>query len=251
MRNLKITVEYDGTRYHGWQRQKGQTTIQQLLEDSVAKITQKKAIVIGSGRTDSGVHALNQTAHFKTNSSVDLRSLLLGINSLLPFDVVVKDLQEVEAGFHARFDVKSKVYLYQIFNGPVRPALYRNYAWYVPVPLDIAGMEEGLSFLKGVHDFSSFCGKRKGDADCVRRIIDARIECAAGELIKIFIEADGFLRYMVRTIVGTLIWVGTGKIVPSKIGDILEARDRKRSGITAPPHALFLAEVKYQQGSLK
>jgi tRNA pseudouridine38-40 synthase len=246
MRNLKITVEYDGACYHGWQRQKGHATIQQLLEDGIAQITRKKATVIGSGRTDSGVHALNQVAHFKTNSSIDMRSLLLGINSLLPFDVVVKDLREVEAGFHARYDVRSKVYIYQIFNGPVRSALYRNYAWHVLSPLDLAKMEEGLSFLKGVHDFSSFCGKRKGYADCVRRIMDARIESAAGNLIKIFIEADGFLRYMVRAIVGTLIWVGTGKIKPSEIIDILEARDRKRSGITAPPHGLFLAEVRYR-----
>ncbi|HLA05020.1 MAG TPA: tRNA pseudouridine(38-40) synthase TruA, partial [Syntrophales bacterium] len=136
MRNLKIIVEYDGSGYHGWQRQEGLTTVQQILEESIGRITREKITVVGSGRTDAGVHALNQSAHFKTSSCIGARNLLLGINSLLPHGVVVKELKEMDGLFHARFDVKSKVYLYQIFNNPVRSALYRNYAWHVRAPLD-------------------------------------------------------------------------------------------------------------------
>jgi tRNA pseudouridine38-40 synthase len=245
MRNIQIIVEYDGTAYHGWQRQKSLPTIQQLLEDSIGRVTQERVTVIGAGRTDAGVHALNQSARFMTSSNLGTKSLLMGINSLLPYDVVVKELNEMGELFHARFDVKSKIYLYQIFNAEVRSVLYRNYAWHVRAPLDLHAMEEGLDILKGVHEFSSFCGKKDADADCIRTITDAHIEKKNHELVRIYIEADGFLRYMVRTIVGTLVEVGLGKRMPLELADILEAKDRKSAGITAPPHGLFLIEVKY------
>jgi tRNA pseudouridine38-40 synthase len=245
MRNLKIVIEYDGAGFHGWQRQKGLVTVQRALEISIGKITGEKVTVIGSGRTDAGVHALNQVANFKTASLLGLRNLLAGINSLLPLDVVVKDIQEVDEFFHARFNVKSKVYMYQIFNAPFRSALRRNRAWHVYAPLNLMGMNEGLSYLKGMHDFSSFCGKNTGDSNCVRNIKESRIEKTSSELIRIYIEADGFLRYMVRTIVGTLIEIGMGKREPWEMIGILGAGERKHAGITAPPHGLFLMEVKY------
>jgi tRNA pseudouridine38-40 synthase len=245
-RTLKIVVEYEGAGYHGWQRQKDLLSVQQVLEESIKRITGERVVVVGSGRTDAGVHALNQVAHFKTASTLGLRNLLLGINSLLPFDVVVKELQEADELFHARFDVKSKVYMYQIFNSPLRSALYRHFAWHVHAPLNLIKMEEGLSFLKGSHDFSSLCGKKKdGKYNCVRNIHDARIEKTRPELIRIYLEANGFLRYMVRTIAGILIEVGMGKRAPGEIPLILDAKDRTRAGITAPPHGLFLMEVKY------
>jgi tRNA pseudouridine38-40 synthase len=200
---------------------------------------------MGSGRTDAGVHALNQSAHFKTESRIALRSLLSGINSLLPNDVVVKQLEEVPELFHARFDVKSKVYIYQIFNNPVRSALYRHYAWNIYPLLDIDAMEKGLSVLRGTHDFSSFCGKKEGDANRVRTVTDAVIKKKGCDLICIYIEANGFLRYMVRTIAGTLVEVGLGKRKPDELSGILEAKNRSRAGITAPPQGLFLKEVKY------
>ena len=245
MRNLKIVVEYDGTAYHGWQRQTGVTTVQQVLEDSIARITSEKITVIGSGRTDAGVHALNQSAHFITYTAIETRNLLLGINSLLPSDLVIKEIREMGELFHARYDVKSKTYMYQIVNTPVRPVLQRSYSWHVRAPLDMKSMAEGLSFLKGRHDFSSFCGKLEGGANCVRTVKEARIEKTGSDLLRTSLEADGFLQYMVRTIVGTLVEVGRGKRRPDELLPILRARERKYAGLTAPPQGLFLMEVKY------
>lgn len=245
MRNLKMIVEYDGRGYHGWQRQKDLRTVQQVLEESIGRITGERAAVCGSGRTDTGVHALNQSAHFKTSSSLGVKNLLAGLNSLLPHDIVIKELQEVRSSFHARFDVKSKTYMYQIFNGPIRPVLYRPYTWHVRTLLDLGRMENGLSFLQGCHDFSAFCGKKKDDTDCVRTIIYARLENKGSGIIRIYLEADGFLRYMVRSIVGTLVEIGRGKRTPEELADILKTKDRKHAGATAPPQGLFLLDVKY------
>ena len=245
MRNLKIVVEYDGAGYHGWQRQRDLTTVQQVLEDVVCRITRERVVIFGSGRTDAGVHALRQTAHFKTSSSISAPNLLAGINSLLPDDVVVKELQEVAEYFHARFDVKSKVYMYQIFNGPTRSAMYRRYAWYVRTPLDLIEMRKGLAVLKGRHDFTAFCGKKVGDSNCIRTIIDVRLEKNTSGVISIYLEADGFLRYMVRSVVGTLVELGRGKRTPEELLNVLLAKERKSVGMTAPPQGLFLVEVKY------
>ena len=245
MRNLKMIVEYDGSGYYGWQRQKNRPTVQQVLEESLCRITGEKTAVYGSGRTDTGVHALNQSAHFKTNSAIGAANLLAGLNSLLPRDIVIKELKEVTASFHARFDVTSKTYMYQIYNGPIRPVMDRPFTWHVRTPLDLGKMERGLSFLRGCHDFSAFCGKKEDDADCVRTITGARLETKSAEMIRIYLEADGFLRYMVRTIVGTLVEIGRGKRLPEELAAILQAKDRKYAGITAPPQGLFLLEVKY------
>ena len=240
-----IVIEYDGTAYHGWQRQQGLTTVQQVLEDSIARITSEKVTVIGSGRTDAGVHALNQSAHFITNTSIETRNLLLGINSLLPSDLVIRELEEMNELFHARYDVKSKIYMYQIVNTPIRPALQRSYYWHVRAPLDVQSMEKGLSLLKGKHDFSSFCGKLESGLNCVRTMKEARIEKIGSDLLRIYFEADGFLRHMVRTIVGTLVEVGKGKREPDELLTILQSGERRCAGMTAPPQGLFLMEVRY------
>ena len=245
MRNLKMVVEYDGARYHGWQRQIDSTTVQQVLEDIVCRITREKVVIFGSGRTDAGVHALNQTAHFKTSCLISAPHLLAGINSLLPDDIVVKQLLEVAESFHARFDVKSKVYMYQIVNQPIRSAMYRNYAWYVRTPLNLNEMEKGLAVFKGTHDFTTFCGKKKGNYNCIRTIKDVRLEIHSSGLIRLYLEADGFLRYMVRSVVGTLVELGMGKRTPEELYDILQAKQRKDAGITAPAQGLFLVEVNY------
>jgi tRNA pseudouridine38-40 synthase len=245
MRNLKMVVEYDGAGYHGWQRQRDLTTVQQVLEDNVFRITRERVVIFGSGRTDAGVHALRQTAHFKTSSSISAPNLLAGINSLLPEDIVVKELQEVAESFHARFNVKSKVYMYQIVNGPIRSAMYRNYAWYIRTPLDLVEMGKGLAILKGRHDFTAFCGKKEPDYNCIRTIAEVRLEKRASGIISIYLEADGFLRYMVRSVVGTLVEVGRGKRTPEELLNVLQTKERKKAGITAPPQGLFLVEVKY------
>jgi tRNA pseudouridine38-40 synthase len=238
-----MVVEYDGAGYHGWQRQRDLATVQQVLEDIIFRITRERVAIFGSGRTDAGVHALKQTAHFKTSSGIGASNLLAGMNSLLPDDIVVKELQEVSESFHARFDAKSKVYM--IFNSPTRSALYRKYAWYVRTPLNLMEMGKGLSVFKGRHDFTAFCGKKEGDYNCIRTVTDVRLEKMTSGMISIYLEADGFLRYMVRSLVGTLVEVGRGKRTPEELLNVLQAKERSSAGITAPPQGLFLVEVKY------
>jgi tRNA pseudouridine38-40 synthase len=248
MRNLKMIVEYDGGGYHGWQRQKNGLSIQQVLEEKIAVITGEKVKVIGSGRTDAGVHAIAQVAHFKTACGIPAGNLLKGINSLLPVDIVLKSLEEADEDFHARIDAKGKVYLYQIFNSPARSVLYRHHAWIIHCPLDIALMRKAAGCLIGRHDFTSFSSVHTDVISFEREM--KRIEIinflsVEHPLIKIYVEADGFLRYMVRTIVGTLVEVGRGKRPPEDVTSILKGRDRKLAGMTAPPQGLFLKKVLY------
>ena len=245
MRNIKIILEYDGSNYHGWQRQTNGVSIQQILEEKIAVMTKEKIKVIGSGRTDAGVHALGQVAHFKTASSIREVNLLKGINSLLPKDIVVRDLQEVDASFHARYDVKSKVYLYQIFNSPIRPVMLRQYAWFVSGPLNAERMREAVGIFRGTHDFSSFCATHSDAPDHIRTIMNIQIASNRRDLIQIEMEADGFLRYMVRGIVGILVDAGRGKLSLSELQEVMDAKNRKRGSITAPALGLFMKEVKY------
>jgi tRNA pseudouridine38-40 synthase len=245
IRNLKMMIEYDGTRYCGWQRQVGHMTIQQLLEESIGSVTQENIKVIGSGRTDSGVHAISQVANFKTSSTLAERSILAGINSILPGDIVVKDLVEVHESFHATHDAKSKIYLYRILNGTVRSALQRQYAWFIRSPLDVDLMKKGALLFLGRHDFSSFCGTGCDVLSHIRTIQEIAITQDDHGMIRIIVEADGFLRYMVRNIVGMLFEVGKEKRSVDEISAVIEAKDRRQAGMTAPAHGLFLKEVKY------
>lgn len=245
MRTFKMILEYDGAGYHGWQQQKRRPTIQQTLEEKIGIITSEKIKVIGSGRTDAGVHALNQVAHFKTSSRLDAGRLCHGINSLLPDDIVIKDLVEVDERFHAQHDVKSKIYLYQILNTPTRSVVYRHYAWHIPYLLDLGNMKEAASFLEGPHDFSSFCATGTHVIGRDRTVMKIDIKSGPDGFIRIWIEADGFLRYMVRNIVGTLVDVGRGKTQPAELKSILNAKDRQAAGPTAPACGLFLKKVKY------
>jgi tRNA pseudouridine38-40 synthase len=245
MRNIKLIVEYDGTAYCGWQRQRNGLSIQQLLEESIGRMTGKESRVIGSGRTDAGVHALGQVAHFHTDSLFGERNFLMGINSLLPADITVREVREVDLSFHARFDVKSKVYLYRICNRPVRPALERHRAWFIWHPLDIERIERALDLFLGRHDFSSLCSTHTDSPDHARTILDIGVMEDDSGMINISLEADGFLRYMVRNIVGALVDVGRGKFSRGDVAGILAAKDRRKAGLTAPPQGLFLKEVKY------
>ncbi|HUH66037.1 MAG TPA: tRNA pseudouridine(38-40) synthase TruA [Syntrophales bacterium] len=244
-RNIKIVLEYDGTRYHGWQRQVNKVTVQEILEKAISDITQEDVRVIGSGRTDAGVHAIGQVANFKTNSDIDVRGLHRGINSLLPWDIVVNELKEADASFHARYDAKSKIYVYQISCGPVRPALGRNYAWFMHEPLDIGMMEEAARTLLGTFDFSSFCGSNCGIKNHVRTVMAVDIIKDERNIVKFSIEADGFLKHMVRNVIGTLADISKGRIPVARLADIVAAKDRRKAGQTAPAHGLFLKEVKY------
>jgi tRNA pseudouridine38-40 synthase len=241
-----MVIEYDGSAYCGWQRQINGSSIQQVIEESIARITGEESRVIGSGRTDAGVHALGQVAHFRTASRLGEWNLLMGINSLLPPDIVIRELCDAPEAFHARFDVQSKVYLYRICNRAVRPVMERNGAWFVWEPLDMARMEQALAVFRGRNDFSSFCSTHTDSADRVRTIVAIAAGRDASGMVEITLEADGFLRYMVRTIVGTLVEVGRGKCTPQEVATIMTAKDRRRAGPTAPPQGLYLKEVKYQ-----
>ena len=245
MRNFKMIVEYDGSAYRGWQRQKNGVSIQQVLEEAIKKITGQKVSVIGSGRTDAGVHALNQVASFRCATKLPVNNIYRGMNSVLPEDIVVKEMEEVPFEFHAQRDVKSKIYVYKICNQKLRPALGRNYSWFVRFDLDLAKMRQAAKYLIGTHDFSCFCATGTDVQDRVRTIKNIEIKNGEEGNIEIIVEAKGFLKYMVRNIIGTLVEVGRGKREPEEMKKIIDSRDRKIAGATAPAHGLFLMEVKY------
>jgi tRNA pseudouridine38-40 synthase len=245
VRNIKLTIEYDGGAYHGWQIQPGLRTIQGVLREQIAQITQNKVNLIGAGRTDAGVHALAQVANFKTENTIDLLSLQRGLNSLLPPDIVVKVVEEVADEFHARFSARSKVYEYHILNRSYPSAILRDYAWFIQHDIDLTPMQRCGKLLIGSHDFSSFRASGDESRHSMREVIRLEIKRREDNLIVIAIEANAFLREMVRSIVGTLVDVGRGKSSIAEFKDIFGAHDRRRAGMTAPAHGLFLVEVKY------
>ena len=245
MRTIKLTIEYDGTNYRGWQIQPKEQTIQGMIEGKLALLMGETIHLIGSGRTDAGVHAFSQIAHFKTQSQMDVRSIQRALNSLLSPDIVIKRVEEVEEGFHARRQSKSKVYEYRILNQDLRSAFHRGYVWHIPQKLNLIEMEEATKWLIGEHDFSSFRSVGTPTRTTVRRVMRAEWKKGRKGLIYFEIEANGFLKQMVRAIVGTLVEVGKGKISSEEFQRVLDFKDRKKAGPTAPARGLFLREVKY------
>jgi tRNA pseudouridine38-40 synthase len=243
--NIRMVLQYDGTRYHGWQRQKGASTIQGILEDAIQRIIGEPVTVIASGRTDAGVHALHQVCHFLTRSNLHPDSLRRGLNSLIPPDIHVKEAEYAPPDFHARYSVRSKTYEYRILNRPDPDLFLRFYTWHVPFRLDLVRMKQCLSLLRGKHDFSSFKSSGSGNMNPVREMILADLRVSEQGLLRFVFEADGFLRHMVRNIVGTGVDVGQGRISVEDFEDIFRSRDRQRAGIKAPPLGLFLTMVKY------
>ena len=244
MHYYKLTLEYDGTAYHGFQKQPHQLTIQGSIETALSDLTQETIKIIGAGRTDAGVHALGQVAHFQLNKTISKTELLRGVNALLPYDIAVKKVEEVTASFHARYGAKRKVYRYFIHNSAIRSPWKRQTSWHFGCPLDIAKMRKAAKSLLGTHDFTSLCAT---DNDAPDHIVDLfKISIfKKEEQIQITIMASRFLRYMVRNIVGLLVEIGRGKRDVNTIGQILDGKDRRLAGPTAPPHGLFLVEVKY------
>ncbi|MBR9985868.1 MAG: tRNA pseudouridine(38-40) synthase TruA [Desulfosarcina sp.] len=242
---FKLVIEYDGSGFHGWQRQKKDRTVQETIEQALAAMTREKVTVIGSGRTDAGVHALGQTAGFKTRSRLDARVFLSGLNSLLPGDVVVRACEQMPDTFHARFDVISKRYRYHILNRPIAPAIGRQFVWHIRKPLDTPAMAEAAGIFLGPHDFKAFEGTGSPRDHSVRTVTDSTIK-ETGSNLTYDVEADGFLRFMVRNIVGTLVEVGLGKLDTPTVRAILQSKDRSRAGATAPPQGLFLMDVAYE-----
>jgi tRNA pseudouridine38-40 synthase len=245
LKNFKITIEYDGSAYHGWQRQATDRTIQGEIEDALMTMTGHRVALIGSGRTDAGVHAYNQVANFRCDTQLTPEIFHKGLNSLLPEDIVITSCEAVPEKFHARYDVKSKTYHYRILNRSLPAAIYRQYAWHIRTELDLNAMKSALRFIVGTHNFKAFEGSGSPRVDSVRRIMNAGLVKTDDGYIVLKIEGDGFLKFMVRNIVGTLVDVGIGKITSDDFKRILVSKDRNLAGITAPAHGLFLMNVKY------
>jgi tRNA pseudouridine38-40 synthase len=247
MRTVKLTIRYDGTEYVGWQRQDAGTSIQGLLEDALAKIEGHRVAVHGAGRTDAGAHALAQVASARIASVLDNATLLRALNANLPPAVRVFGVESVHTEFHARFDAVSKTYEYRIWNGPALPPFVRLYAWHVPQPLARGILERGASQFVGSHDFAAFQGADSIVHTTVRTVTCACWRGGGPDAALVFeITGDGFLRHMVRSIVGTLVEAAHGRRPVEDIQGLLAAPDRSRVGRTAPPHGLFLARVTYR-----
>jgi len=244
-RNIRLLLEYDGTRYHGWQRQKNAVSIQQVLEEALTRLTGEEVRLIGSGRTDAGVHALGQVANFHSGGALPLKAFEAGANSMLPWDIVVLEAREVPPEFHARKSALSKTYEYRILNRPRRSPLHHHFGWWISGKLDLEAMAAAAALLPGEHDFSAFRASGGNSLNPVRRIAAARWRTHPGGWLIFSITGNGFLRGMVRSLVGTLVAVGQGKAAPDLLGDLLRNQGRHLAGPTAPPQGLFLVEVVY------
>lgn len=247
MRTLKLTIQYDGTEYVGWQRQETGTSIQGLLEAALAPIEGTPVVVNGAGRTDAGVHALAQVASATLTSGLDCGTLVRALNAVLPPDVRVLAIEDVPAGFHARFSATGKIYEYRIVNAPLVSPFLHRYAWHVVPPLDIDAMREAAGALLGHHDFAAFQGAGSSVATTERTLRRLEWQDGGGYDLPLVmrIEGDGFLRHMVRNVVGTLVEVGLGRWPAGCVAGILASRDRAIAGPTAPAPGLFLVRVLY------
>lgn len=246
MRNIKLIIQYDGTMYHGWQMQKNAPTVQETLSLAVSRITGTKPQITGSSRTDAGVHAKKFVCNFKTESEIPCERFPLALNTYLPKDIVCLAAEDCEENFNARFSAKKKCYTYYIFNSELPDAFLCDYSWHFPYRIDIEKMKKAAKAFIGRHDFAGFAASGFSATTTVREIYSLDVE-KSGDLIKITVTGNGFLYNMVRIIAGTLAFSGCGKINPDSIPEIIESRDRKRAGITAPPQGLFLTEVYYDE----
>ena len=244
MRNIKLTIEYDGKCYNGSQKQPNKLNIQGEIERAIYNITKEEVNLIGSGRTDAGVHALGQVANFKTNSEIPIEKLPLAINSQLKNSIVIKEAEEVDERFHSRYNAKHKTYRYIINNSKCGTAIYRNLEYSYPFKLDAEKMKQASKYFEGEHDFKAFKSSGTSSKNSVRTIYKAIVK-QEGEKIIIELTGNGFLYNMVRIISGTLLDVGLGKIRAEEIPEIIESKDRQRAGKTLPAHGLYLVEVKY------
>lgn len=242
--HLKLTLEYDGTNYHGWQLQRNAVTLQGTVEAVLARLFNEPLRLRVAGRTDAGVHALGQVASFKTTKAVALPRLQRSLNALLPPDIVVTQVEEVPDSFHPRRDALSRSYRYRIWHRPQPSAIWARYSWHVPFPLDLDAMAQAAALLIGEHDFSSFQGADSVEHKPRRTVMHSAVR-REDAFVVYEIEARSFLRHMVRNIIGTLVDVGRGALSVEDFTAILAARDRTRAGLNAPPQGLFLVKVTY------
>ena len=244
MKRVLLTIEYDGTDFHGWQLQPDLLTVQGVLETALTKLFSKPTSVIGTSRTDAGVHANEFCCHLDCDDNIPDVAFLRGVNSLLPPTVAVKGCKTVPNDFHARRDAKGKTYVYHIYNSNVKDAFKTRYAWHIERRLDIDKMNEFCKQIVGTHDFAAFCSSGSQVETTVRTVKECYVE-KHGSDVTLTVTADGFLYNMVRIIVGTAVAVSDGRISPCDTMEILQSQKRDMAGMTAPPNGLFLEKVLY------
>ena len=231
MRNIKLTIEYDGKDFNGWQKQPNKLNIQGNIEKVISEITKEEIELIGSGRTDAGVHAIGQVANFKTNSNIPIEKFAIAINSRLKKSIIIKKAEEVPERFHSRYNCKKKTYRYIINNSDMGSAIYRNLEYNIKMPLNLENMKKASKYFEGEHDFSAFKASGTSSKSSVRTIYSADVK-KENERIIIELTGNGFLYNMVRIISGTLVEVGLGKIRPEEIKDIIDSKNRQMAGKT-------------------
>ncbi len=246
MRNIKLTIEYDGKEFNGWQKQPNKLNIQGTIENAIKEITSEDVELNASGRTDAGVHAFGQVANFKTNSTIPVEKIPIALNTKLKKSIRIVNAEEVDERFHSRLSCKRKTYRYVISQGACESAIYRNLETYIPNYLDVEKMKEAAKYLEGEHDFKSFRASGTSSKSSVRTIYKADVYKPDNRHIYIELTGNGFLYNMVRIIAGTLVEVGLKKIEPSEIKNIIEQKDRTKAGKTLPARGLYLMKVEYE-----
>lgn len=244
MRRLLLTIQYDGSAYHGWQVQNNAITVQQVLQDAIEKVFLSRLDVIGCSRTDSGVHANMYCVSFDTSMDIAPDKVVLALNGYLPKDVAVVDCVEVALDFHPRYHVQSKQYVYKLYNGRVKNPFLADYALHYRRPIDVDYLNAEAQAFVGKHDYSGFCSVKSDVEDTVRDVKSFSVT-RDGDMVYFTVEADGFLYNMVRILVGTLLFVSEGKIKAGELSDVIASKDRTRAGKTAPPQGLYLNKVNY------
>ncbi len=245
MRNIKLVVAYDGTAYHGFQRQDNALTVQQVLEEAIGTIMNEPVKITGAARTDAKVHAFGQVVNFKTTAKIPLTNIPRAVQSRLPDDITIKTAEQVNNDFHARYSAHSKKYRYQIYQAKPSDPFLRNFTWHIRQGLDIEAMDQAARLIEGRHDFSAFRASGSAPVNPVRTMFFSRVTCQE-RIIVYEVWGTGFLYHMVRNIVGTLVDIGMKRITLPQFQNILISRQRALAGITAPPQGLFLQEVLYE-----
>jgi tRNA pseudouridine38-40 synthase len=241
----KLIMAYDGTNYHGWQRQKNGITVQEVLENVLSQMFGKETVVTGCSRTDAGVHAKNYVCSFSGETTIPPDKIPFVLNTMLPPDIRAYECVPMHDSFNARFETVTKAYEYKIINRSFADPLLRNFAWHYPIELDVGKMQRAAAIIQGKHDFASFCAAGSSVKTTVRNLTELSVR-KDGDTITVRAAADGFLYNMVRIIVGTLVYVGNGKLSEDDIKELIEKKDRRLMGITAPPQGLSLVEVNYE-----
>lgn len=244
MRNFFLTISYDGSAYHGWQIQKNALTVQEVFQNAVSRVFCEKPEIKGCSRTDSGVHANMYCVSFKAEKNISPENVIRALNTYLPKDIAVIDCKDASLDFHARYNVKSKEYIYKLYNGKIRNPFLDKYAFQYRYPIDADYLNEESKAFIGTFDFSGFCSSYSGVTDTERTVYDFSV-WRDGDMVYFKVEADGFLYNMVRIMVGTLLFVSEGKIKKGELKNVIISKDRKKAGKTAPPQGLYLNRVNY------